>query len=116
MLRLVSDENFNGEIVRGLLRREPILDLVRVQDAGLQQADDPTILAWAAAEGRILLTHDRSTIPDYAYDRVRAGQPMAGAFVVSDRFPIGQAIDEILLVTFCSTPDEWKDRVEFLPL
>ncbi len=51
MLRLVSDENFKGEIVRGLRRRLPDLDLVRVQDVGLREADDPPILSWAAAGG-----------------------------------------------------------------
>ena len=35
MLRLLSDENFNGEIVRGLFRAHPTIDLVRVQDVGL---------------------------------------------------------------------------------
>ena len=35
MLRLAADENFNGNIVRGLLRRNPKLDIVRVQDVGL---------------------------------------------------------------------------------
>jgi hypothetical protein len=35
MLRLAADENFNADIVRGLRRRLPELDIVRVQDAGL---------------------------------------------------------------------------------
>ena len=35
MLRLAADENFNGDIVRGLLRRIPTLDtLVAAFDAG----------------------------------------------------------------------------------
>ena len=45
MLRLVTDENFNGDIVRGLLRRHPELDLVRVQDVGLVETPDPTSLS-----------------------------------------------------------------------
>ena len=52
MLRLLSDENFNGDIIRGLFLRQPDLDLVRVQDVGLQELDDPTILAWAADNNR----------------------------------------------------------------
>jgi len=52
MLRLAADENFNNDIVRGLLRRKPDVDIVRVQDAGLSGANDPTILEWAAQEGR----------------------------------------------------------------
>ena len=60
MLRLASDADFNGDVVRGLFRLQPDLDLVRVQDVGLRTADDPTILQWTAAQGRILLTHDRA--------------------------------------------------------
>ena len=49
MIKLASDENFDGDIVRGLLRRVPELDLVRVQDADPAGSPDPVILAWAAS-------------------------------------------------------------------
>ena len=55
---------------------------------------DPMVLEWAAARGLVLLTHDRKTIPPFAYARVAAGLPMPGVFLVSDDMPIGQAIDE----------------------
>jgi hypothetical protein len=116
VLRLVSDENFNAGILRGLFRRHPDLDVVRVQDVGLSATPDPDVLAWAAGEGRTLLTHDRDTMPNFAYDRVRAGQPMPGVFLVSDLMPVGQAIDEILLAVECLTPEECKDLVRFFPL
>lgn len=58
MLRFAADENFNNDIVRGLRRRKPNLDVVRVQEAGLSGAVDPDVLEWAAREGRVLLTHD----------------------------------------------------------
>jgi predicted nuclease of predicted toxin-antitoxin system len=75
MLRLAADENFNNDIVRGLLRREPGLDIVRIQDVGLSGADDPTVLEWVAQEGRVLLTHDVITITRYAYgSATRLGQ------------------------------------------
>ncbi len=116
MLKLVSDENFNGDILRGLFRRRPDLDIVRVQDIGLKATPDPDILAWAAVESRILLTHDRDTMPFFAYERVRAGQPMPGVFLVSDMMPIGQAIDEVLLAVDCLTSEEFKNFVRFFPL
>jgi predicted nuclease of predicted toxin-antitoxin system len=116
MLRFLSDENFNSDIVRGLLLRHPDLDLVRVQDVGLEEADDPTILAWAAENNRILLTHDRATMPDFAYARLIDGQPMPGVFVLNDRFPVKQAIDELLLIDACSKQVEWAGRVLYLPL
>jgi len=48
MLLLIADENFNNDIVRGLLRQNPNLDIVRVQDVGLRGEEDPVILEWAA--------------------------------------------------------------------
>jgi predicted nuclease of predicted toxin-antitoxin system len=116
MLRLLSDENFNGDIVRGLFLRQPDLDLLRVQDVGLQEVDDPTILDWAASHDRILLTHDRATMPDFAYERLLRGEPMPGVFVINDRFPVRQAIDELLLMVDCSEQAEWKGIVLYLPL
>ena len=83
MLRLAADENFNNNIVRGLLRRNPALDIVRIQDVGLSGAEDPQVLDWAAQEGRILLTHDVTTMTQYAYERIQAGLPMLGIFEVS---------------------------------
>jgi predicted nuclease of predicted toxin-antitoxin system len=116
MLRLVSDENFNGDIVRGLLFRLPDLNLVRVQDVGLEHAIDPLVLAWAAQDDRIIVTHDRATLPHFAYERVVAGDPMPGVFVINDRLPVGQAIEEILLVATCSEASEWTGKVLYLPL
>jgi predicted nuclease of predicted toxin-antitoxin system len=116
MLRLLSDQNFNGDIVRGLLLRRPELDLSRVQEVGLEEADDPIILEWAAANNRIVLTHDRATLPDFAYDRVVVGQLMPGVFVVHDRLSVRQAINELLLIEDCSQQAEWSGRVVYLPL
>jgi len=66
MLLLVADEKFKNNILRGLLRRDPSLDIVRIQDVGLTHASDPIVLEWAAQENRVLLTHDRNTITDFA--------------------------------------------------
>jgi len=116
MLRLLSDENFNGDIVRGLLLRQADLDLLRVQDVGLRKADDPTILHWAAENDRIVLTHDRATMPDLAGERLVNEEQMSGLFVINDRMPVRQAIDELLLLVNCSEQSEWKGLVLYLPL
>ncbi len=116
MLRLATDEDFNNHIVRGLLRRQPELDIVRVQDVGLGGKDDSEVLAWAAAERRVLLTHDVSTMKPFAYERTVAGLPMPGVFEVAQEVPIGVAIEEILLLASCSLENKWENQVRFLPL
>jgi len=116
MLRFAADENFNNDIVRGLLRRKPELDIVRVQDAGLSGADDSTVLEWTAKEARILLTHDVSTMTRYAYERIQSNKPMPGIFEVSRNLPIGNGIEDILLLAEYSFEDEWSGQVHYLPL
>jgi hypothetical protein len=116
MVRFLADENFNNQIVRGVLRRNSNVDIVRVQDVGLTEADDPTVLEWAAQNGRIVLTHDVTTMTNFAYERVQAGLSMPGLFEVSRRVPVGLAIEEILLLDECSLAGEWEGQVRFLPL
>lgn len=116
MLCFAADENFNNDIVRGLLRRKPDLDIVRIQDAGLSGQDDPAVLEWAAKDGRILLTHDVATITQYAYERVRSGKSMPGVFEVGRRVSIGVVIEDILLLAQYSFAGEWEAQVRYLPL
>lgn len=116
MLKFLADENFNNQIVRGVLRQISNVDIVRIQDVGLSEADDPTVLEWAAQQGRVVLTHDVTTMTRFAYDRIQAGLPMPGVFEVSRRVPVGLAIEEILLLAECSLEGEWEGQVRFIPL
>ena len=115
-MRYAADENFNNDIVWGLLRRIPELDIVRIRDHGLGGADDPTVLAWAAATGRILLTHDVKTITRYAYERVERGESMPGVIEVSQLAPVGAIIEDLLLLAKASRDDEWQGHILYLPL
>jgi hypothetical protein len=116
VIRFAADENLNDAITRGLRRRQPAIDIVRVQDAGLSGADDSTILQWAAEQGRVLLTHDVSTTTKHAYERLCNGQPMPGVFEVIRTSPIARVIDDLLLLAECSMDGEWEGQVRYLPL
>ena len=111
----VPDENFNGSILRGLIRRLPNLDIVRIQDLDLIHADDPAILEWAANERRVLLTHDVATVTKYAYDRFNQGLPMLGVVEVIATAPIGKVIDDLELFVCCSQPEEYINQIIFIP-
>jgi Domain of unknown function (DUF5615) len=99
-----------------LLRRIQELDVVTAYEAGLSEASDPELLEWAAGKERVVLTHDRRTMPDHAGDRIRAGLRMFGVVVVPKRLPLGQVIDELELIATCSVAGEWDNRIQFLPL
>ncbi len=116
MLRMLADENFSGPVVRGLLHRKPDIDLIRVQDVGLAQASDPGILDWAAREGRIVLTHDLSTMPFYAHQRIGAGLPMPGVFAVGAWLAYAKIIDDLELLDGASIEGEWEGQVLHFPV
>jgi predicted nuclease of predicted toxin-antitoxin system len=116
MLRLATDEDFNNRILRGLIRRKPELDIVRVQDAGLLGRGDAEVLQWAATENRVLLTHDVTTMKQHVERRIAAGLPMPGVFELRQDVPIGRAIEDIILLAECSLDSEWEGQVRFLPL
>lgn len=116
MIRLAFDENFNNDILRGMLRRNPSLDLVRIQDDGLRGADDETVLEWAAQNDCIVISHDVTTLTAHAYARVEAGRKMPGVFQVPRSVSISVAIGDLLLVAEFSEPGEWDGQVRYLPL
>jgi predicted nuclease of predicted toxin-antitoxin system len=115
VVALGVDENFDHHILRALLRRVPNLDARTVTSAGLSGADDPTVLEWAAREGRVLLTHDVRTMTRFAYERVARGESMPGVIEVRARAPIAEVLDDLLLVVNCSVAGDFRDRVFYVP-
>jgi hypothetical protein len=116
MLRIFIDQDFDHDILRGLQLRLPELDGVTAREAGLDRKSDPEILAWAAAQDRVVVTHDRNTMTRHAYDRVRQAECMPGVFIVPREMPIGAAIADLRILVECSLEGEWKQMVVFLPL
>ena len=115
MLRLVSDEDVHDDIIRGLRRREPTLDIVRVVDLALDHTPDPIILEWAASHARVLLTGDLNTMVGFAWDRVRSALPMPGVLALLENIGAGRVIDDILLVALCYVAEEINNQVLFIP-
>jgi len=109
MLKFVTDEDFNNRILRGLLHRQPDLDIVRLQDTHLAGANDAIILEWAFQEERVVLTHDVSTMTGHAYERMRTGRAIAGLIEVSQSIPVGQAIEDVLTIAACSSTAEFEN-------
>jgi len=116
MLRLLIDENFTHQILRGVRSRLPELDFVLVRQIGLAGFEDPALLRWAARNGRIMLTHDINTMVPYANQLILMGESMGGVIVVPQQTPIGRAIKDLELVIVCHSQEEFRDRIEYLPL
>jgi hypothetical protein len=116
VLRFAADHNVDGDILRGLRRRVPEIGIARAVDAGLSDASDPEVLDWAAADRRVLLTHDASTMVAFAYERLALGLPLWGVVVIGPGVSVGRAIEDLVTIAECSTIEEWDGQVVYLPL
>ncbi len=116
MLRLLIDENFDQRILRGLKLEIPSIDYIVVQETNLKGLRDPLLLAWAAENQRIIVTHDVNTMPRHAYGRVRVGQLMPGVIVIPEDLAVGKAIEELGMLVECCEPEELNSQVKYLPI
>jgi predicted nuclease of predicted toxin-antitoxin system len=116
LLRLLSNEDFNNTIVRGVLRQHPSIDSVRVQDGGLRTQRGSIVLGWAATERRVVLTHDANAMTAEAYKRVSEGLDMPGLFVISQDEATSRVIEDTILLAEVSLENEWEGQVNHLPL
>lgn len=116
MKKILTDQNFTGAIISGLLSRIPDLDLVRTEDVGIKQSTDAQILSWAASEERLILTHDAKTFAAAAFERLSEGQMFYGVVLVPANLAVRFAIDDLEVLILCTNDDELYDRVIRLPI
>lgn len=114
-IRFQADYDFNGEILDGLRRREPGIDIQPGHEAGLEGLPDPLVLEKAAREGRVLVTHDKRTMPGHFADFL-SQQESPGVFILPQSLAIGEAIEAIQLLRMASEAEEWRNLILYLPL
>jgi hypothetical protein len=115
-VRFLADADLNKAIVSGVLRRETSLDFLAAQAAGLRRMSDPEVLALAARQQRVLVSHDVGTMPSHFRAFRKAGKHSCGVFLIPQSLDVGTAIDELLVIWLASEAAEWENRLEWLPL
>jgi hypothetical protein len=116
MFKLLIDENLDQRILRGLQLRIPGLLYALVQETSLAGAKDAVLLGWAAANQLVLVTHDRKTMLEAAYRRMRSGETTAGLVIVRKELPLVRAIEDLVLLLECCTESDLENQVVFIPL
>ena len=114
-IRFQADADLNQNIIAGLLRREPFIDLQTAETAGFRRRDDPAVLRRAAQDGRLLVSHDRKTMPLH-FAKFISNNISPGVLIVPQRLSVRTAIEELLMVWSGSEADKWVNRICILPL
>ncbi|HEV8716191.1 MAG TPA: DUF5615 family PIN-like protein [Candidatus Binatia bacterium] len=114
-VRFQADADFNQDIVRAVRRQTPAVDFQTAHEAGLAGLEDDAVLERAAQEGRILVSHDRRTMPHH-FAAFIAGKTSAGVILVPKNLPIRQAVEDLVLIWEASEAEEWVNQIDSLPL
>jgi hypothetical protein len=113
-IRYLTDENFNGDIVAGLRRKYPEIDIESAVEANLLGLADPLVLAYAADTERLVLSHDARTMPRHLAEFLRTGRHSPGVLLIAQEAPIGPAIEYLALIWGASELEEWRDLATYL--
>lgn len=114
-VRFQADADLHQTIVTALVRREPGIDFQTATAAGLAGLRDPQVLERAAAEGRVLVSHDQSTMPQHFAAFIQH-QQSAGLLIIPQHLPYTSVAEELLLIWTASEAEEWINRIAYLPL
>jgi len=114
-VRFQADADLNEILVRALLRREPGIDFQTSQTAGLVSLSDLDVLTLASRTGRLLVTHDRRTMPRHFAEFI-AKQSSAGVLIIPQSLPITQVVEELILIWSATEAEEWINRIFSLPM
>jgi hypothetical protein len=115
MVRFQADADLNQIIVAAMVRRAPGVDFRTAEVAHLKGLDDREVLALAARDERILVTHDSRTMPRH-FGAFVESERSAGVIVIPQHLPVPVAVDELLLVWAATSAEDWANRICYLPL
>ncbi|MEO5925080.1 MAG: DUF5615 family PIN-like protein [Bryobacteraceae bacterium] len=113
-IRFQADNDLRKAIVRGVARRAPEIDFRSAQLARLDGVTDSEVLAMAAREDRILVSHDFQTMPGHFREFIKM-QHSPGVLLISQDLAIGIAVESLLTMWGASNHDEWQNRLCLIP-
>jgi hypothetical protein len=113
-IRFQADYDFNRKIVRAVRHHQPAIDFQTAQRAKLIGLPDEEVLSIAAHEGRILVSHDVTTMPQH-FAAFIAQQDSPGLLLIPQSLSIARAVEELVIIWGASEPEEYINTITWLP-
>ena len=117
-IRYLLDEDTPHSLRDQLLRSVPEIEILVVggEMGPARGTPDPQLLHWIEREGYILVSRNRRTMPRHLRDHLEAGGHIPGIFLLRRRSSIGLILEDLLLIWEVGRLEEYRDRIEYLPL
>jgi hypothetical protein len=92
------------------------IDVLTAQEDGTTALNDEALLDRAGELGRVLVSQDDDPLRE-GTRRLRDSLGFAGVIYAHQlRSTIGQMVQDLELIARATLAEEWRDRIEFLPL
>ena len=115
-IRFQADNDLKRIIVDATLRREPSIDFQTAQAAGLDRLDDELVLHRASEQGRILVSHDKRTMPRHLVEfEAQGGNSPGLLLVIPQNAPVRSVAETLILIWADNRPEEWVNLVTKIP-
>ena len=114
-IRFLADADLKRAIIDGSLHQERAIDFAGAAEAGLPGRPDSEVLGIAARLGRVLVSHDRRSMPLHFARFLSEGNRSPGVLLISQAVPVAEAIDSLVLIWSASWPSELENRIHYLP-
>jgi hypothetical protein len=117
-VRYLLDEHIDPALRVQLVRHEPEMIVWIIGDPGapVRGTPDPDILLWCEANGFLLVTENRASMPVHLKAHLEAGGHVPGILTLKPGTAMGDIIEELRLIWAASTSQEFRDLIVYLPI
>jgi len=110
-LKAYVDEDVPLSLAEALRNRG--VDCITTQDACNKGLSDSEQLAFAAGNGRTIVSHNKKDFILLHNEYARSGKRHAG-IIVADQLPVGVTLRRFMKLWFSTTNEDLVNRLEFL--
>jgi hypothetical protein len=115
-VRFQADNDLKRIILDATLRREPRIDFQTAQAARLDGLDDEAVLRLAASQSRILVSHDKRTMPGALKSFIASGGTSPGVLLaIPQNAPIRNVVEALILIWTDDRANDWRNLVVKIP-
>jgi hypothetical protein len=116
-IRFLIDENLSPQLKNAVRYLNFQIDILRIGDADTPPLGtlDPDVLRYLELSQRLLVTDNRSSMPEHLTEYWTSGGHIWGLVWVRPRTTLGQLAEALVLIWEASEAQEWIDRLDWIP-
>jgi hypothetical protein len=116
-IKFLLDENLSPRLKIAVLRLNSDIDILRVGDDNAPKLGtlDPDVLGYLGMSQRLLVTDNRTSMPEHLKDYWQTNQQTWGLLWVRPATTMGTLAEELSLIWETSEAEEWINVIDWIP-